>query len=139
MNYFENAKTFFHNCESAKGWAACAEYVDGEGNFDCQAQALAEVNDIKSYVDWLEGLSNVTMPGCSYSVHASAYDAETNTAIFFATFSGAHSGEGGPLPPTQKTTNTHYVYALKMNDDGKITHMTKIWNAPWALREVGWM
>jgi len=26
-----------------------------------------------------------------------------------------------------------------MNDEGKIESMTKIWNAPWALRELGWM
>jgi len=23
-------------------------------------------------------------------------------------------------------------------DDGKISHMTKIWNAGWAMRELGW-
>jgi len=26
-----------------------------------------------------------------------------------------------------------------MNDEGKIESMTKIWNASWALRELGWM
>ncbi|WP_242203498.1 hypothetical protein [Aestuariivivens insulae] len=139
MNSFENAKTFFHNCESAKGWEACAEYVEGEGKFKCQSQALAEVNDIKTYVEWIEGLSNVTMPGSSYNVHSSAYDEENNTAIFFSTFNGTHSGDGGPIPPTNKTTHTDYVYALKMNDQGKVKSMTKIWNAPWALRELGWM
>jgi len=24
-------------------------------------------------------------------------------------------------------------------DDGKISHMTKIWNAGWAMRELGWI
>jgi len=23
--------------------------------------------------------------------------------------------------------------------DGKISHMTKIWNAGWALKELGWI
>jgi hypothetical protein len=23
-------------------------------------------------------------------------------------------------------------------EDGKIRHMTKIWNAGWAMRELGW-
>ena len=32
----------------------------------------------------------------------------------------------------------HYVYALEMNPDDKVERMTKIWNAPWALRELGW-
>lgn len=139
MNTFKNAENFFHNCESAKGWEACQSNVADNATFNCQSKALIEVKDVKTYVDWIEGLSTVTMPGCSYSVHASAYDEANKTAIFFATFTGAHSGEGGPIPPTNKTTNTHYVYALKMNDEGKVESMTKIWNAPWALGELGWM
>jgi hypothetical protein len=43
------------------------------------------------------------------------------------------------VPPTNKTTNSQYVYALTMNSDGKISSMTKVWNASWALRELGWM
>jgi hypothetical protein len=28
---------------------------------------------------------------------------------------------------------------LDMNDEGKIRSMQKVWNAPWAMRELGWM
>jgi hypothetical protein len=24
-------------------------------------------------------------------------------------------------------------------EDGKISHMTKIWNAGWAMKELGWI
>jgi len=139
MNAFENAQKFFHNCESAKGWKSCADFVVGDGKFLAQSEPLMEVKDIKSYVEWVEGLSNVTMPGSRYDLHAAAYDAANNTAIFFSSFIGTHSGDGGPVSPTGKTTNTDYVYAINMNDEGKIVSMTKIWNASWALRELGWM
>jgi hypothetical protein len=139
MKSFETATNFFHNCESAKGWEACKSYVEGNGKFTAQSEPLTEFKEIKDYVEWLAGLSNVTMPGCSYKVHASAFDDATNTAIFYATFTGAHSGDGGPLPPTNKTTNTDYVYSIKMNDHGLVESMTKIWNSSWALRELGWM
>ena len=139
MNSFENAKMFFHNCESAKGWEACKDYVTDNANFSAQSEALAGINKVKDYVDWLAGLSSITMPGCSYKVHSSSYDEFTETALFFATFTGTHLGEGGPIPPTNKTTNTQYVYALKMNDDGKVMSMTKIWNSTWALSELGWI
>ena len=79
------------------------------------------------------------MPVCSCKVHTSSYDESNETALFFATFTGTHLGEGGPIPPTNKTANTQYVYALKMNDDGKVMSMTKIWNSTWALSELGWM
>jgi len=139
MDAFENASKFFHNCESAKGWDICKGYVADKAKFTSQSEALAGVKDVKTYVDWIYGLSTVTMPGCSYDLHVSAYDKDSNTAIFFSTFNGTHSGDGGPIPPTNKTTHTDYVYALKMNDEGKVESMTKIWNAPWALRELGWM
>jgi len=50
-----------------------------------------------------------------------------------------HTGEGGPVPPTNKTTNSQYVYIVTMNDDDKIRGMKKVWNAPWAMKELGWM
>jgi hypothetical protein len=113
--------------------------VADNAKFYAQSEPLIEVKDVKTYVEWMAGLTTITMPNCSYEVHASAYDEENNTAIFYATFTGTHSGEGGPIPPTNKTTNTQYMYAFKMNDEGKIENMTKIWNASWALSELGWM
>jgi hypothetical protein len=43
------------------------------------------------------------------------------------------------VPPTNKQANTEYVYFLKMNDEDKVESMQKVWNASWALRELGWM
>ena len=139
MTPFENATKFFHNCESALGWESCKDYVADNAEFTCQSAALAEVRTVKDYVEWLKGLSTITTPGCSYIVHTAAFDEANNSAIFFGTFTGKHTGDGGPVPPTNMTTNTEYVYNLEMNDDGKVVRMTKIWNAPWALRELGWM
>jgi len=138
MNSFENAKSFFHNCESGKGWGSCKDYVEENALFEAQSAAFADVDKVRVYADAMAGLANVTMPGSSYKIHSSAFDEETNTALFFATFTGTHSGDGGPIPPTNKTTNSHYVYALKMNEEGKVESMTKIWNSPWAFRELGW-
>tara|TARA_R110001606_G_scaffold78302_2_gene181172 strand:+ start:77 stop:496 length:420 start_codon:yes stop_codon:yes gene_type:complete len=139
MKAFENATTFFHNCESAKGWDACKDYVTENAQFNAQSEPLTDVATVMDYVNWMASLGTITMPDCSYNVHTSAYDETNNTAIFFATFTGTHSGDGGPIPPSNKTTNTDYVYAVKMNDEGKVESMTKIWNSSWALRELGWM
>ena len=48
-----------------------------------------------------------------------------------------HTGQGGPCPPTGKSTTTDYVYVMDFDGD-KIRHMTKIWNAGWAMKELGW-
>lgn len=42
------------------------------------------------------------------------------------------------MPPTNKQTNSHYVYALTMDADDKVARMVKVWNASWTLRELGW-
>ena len=40
-------------------------------------------------------------------------------------------------PPTGKSTRSDYVYCMAFDGD-KIRHMTKIWNAGWAMHELGW-
>src|SRR5262249_43420387 len=64
-------------------------------------------------------------------------DHERKNVSAYAVFSGTHSGDGGPVPPTGKSTSTDYVYVMEF-ENGKISHMTKIWNAGWAMRELGW-
>lgn len=55
----------------------------------------------------------------------------------FSVFHGTHTGEGGPIPPTGKSTASDYVYVLQF-DGEKFAHMTKIWNDVEALKELGW-
>ena len=134
----ENATKFFHACESGSGWDACKEYVAEGATFFGQCEPLTEVKSVEEYAGWMAGFAAIA-PDLSYKVNAAAYDSENNKAIIFATDTATHTGEGGPVPPTNKTTVSDYVYALSMNDEGKVTHMHKIWNASWALREFGWM
>jgi len=60
-------------------------------------------------------------------------------ATFFATYHARHAGDGGPVPPTNRETQSHYVYVLEMDGEDKVARMTKIWNAHWAMRELGWL
>jgi len=41
------------------------------------------------------------------------------------------------VPPTGKRVQADYTYVMDFDGD-KIRHMTKIWNADWSLRELGW-
>ncbi len=138
MSAFENATQFFHSCESLKGWEGCKQYVAPDAPFSAQCEPLVDVSTVEAYTEWMVALGS-TLEGCTCDLHTSSYDEAKKTATFFATFTGRHVGEGGPVPPTNKETNTHYVYVLTMNDEGQIEKMVKIWNAPWALKELGWM
>ena len=39
--------------------------------------------------------------------------------------------------PAGKSTSSDYVYMMEFQD-GKISHITKIWNAGWTMKELGW-
>ncbi len=139
MTAFENANKFFEACEAPSGWEGCQSYVADNATFTAQSEPLAELTSVEEYCEWMMQVGRVTLAGATYDLHSSSYDEATRTAIFFATFNGKHTGEGGPVPPTNKETHTHYVYAVTMDADDKVSHLTKIWNAPWAMKELGWM
>ena len=139
MTAFENAKKFFAACETGQGWAGCESYVVDDAGFTAQSGPLAEIKTVEAYCEWMAGFANITAPGSSYDLHSSSFDENTSSAMFFATFNGQHRGEGGPVPPTNQQTHSHYVYILSMNADNKVEKMVKVWNASWAMRELGWM
>jgi hypothetical protein len=139
MNAFENAKKFFAACEAAEGWAVCKDYVVADAPFIAQCEPLVDVNTVEAYCEWMAGFVRTVAPGATYDLHTACYDEATRTAVFFATYHATHTASGGPVPPTNKATHTDYVYVLTMNGDGKVARMVKVWNASWALKELGWM
>lgn len=139
MSAFEVATRFFEACEKPLGWEGCVEYVAESASFTAQSEPLAEIDTVEAYCEWMKAFGTVTASGATYELHCSSYDEATRSAMFFATYHATHTGDGGPVAPTGKQTNSHYVYILKMGDDDKVAEMTKIWNAPWAMKELGWM
>jgi hypothetical protein len=41
------------------------------------------------------------------------------------------------LPTNPEEPTTDYVYVMEFDGD-KIRHLTKIWNAGWAMKELSW-
>ncbi|MCX6598927.1 MAG: nuclear transport factor 2 family protein [Acidobacteria bacterium] len=130
------AEAFFVACETGKGWEACSAYCAPDATFSAQAEPLLEVKTLAAYADWMKGLMPV-LPGCSYDLKSFATDEARHNVTAYAVFNATHTGEGGPLPPTGKSTSTDYVYSMQFDGD-KIVHMTKIWHSGLALKELGW-
>ncbi|KAL3926047.1 MAG: hypothetical protein SGARI_005736 [Bacillariaceae sp.] len=136
---FENCKAFLRAIDTGKGYDAGIEYVkEGGAAFDCQCEALKDMTTVKEYADWLEGLGKGPLPGNTVEVKSIAFDEEQNLVTYVGVFTATHSGEGGPVPPTNKEMKSDYVYLIQMNDDGKVESMKKIWNDGFALKQVGW-
>ena len=136
---FDIAKEFFHACEKPLGWQACRKFATSDATFKAQSEPIAEITSLDAYCDWMHAFGTITAMGSSYTLHFQAWDEEQRTGLFYATFHGTHVGAGGPVEPTGKSTDSDYVYAITLNDDDKVVHMTKIWNAPWAMAELGWV
>ena len=132
----ETAKKFFDACETGQGWEGCRNYCRADASFAAQAEPLASTTTLEAYTDWMKGLLGF-MPDGRYEVRSFAADPVRNNVCAYGVFTATHTGGGGPLPPTGKSTRTDYVYVMDFRD-GKISHMTKIWNAPWAMKELGW-
>ncbi len=138
MTAFETAQEFFHACESSEGWQGCERYVSAGAPFSAQCEGLEDTETVEAYCEWMAALGKGPLAGCVYEIHSSSYDEANRTAVFFATLTATHVGEGGPVPPTNKQTKTDYMYALSMNDEGKVAKMRKVWNVSWTYRELGW-
>ena len=132
----ETARAFFEACETGEGWDGCSQYCHPEAGFSAQAEPLGDVRTVHDYTQWMKGALGL-MPDGRYELKAFATDPERSSVCAYAVFSGTHTGEGGPVPPTGKSMSTDYVYVMEF-DDGKIRHMTKIWNAGMAMRDIGW-
>lgn len=132
----EVAERFFEACETGKGWDGCKEYCDADATFAAQAEPLADVNSLEQYAEWMKGLCAI-MSDAGYEVKSMATDDARHNVCAYGVFSGTHTGEGGPVPPTGKRVSSDYVYVMDFDGD-KIKHMTKIWHSGWALKELGW-
>jgi len=131
------AKEFFAACEGGKGWGVCKAYCLPNATFSAQAEPLADVKTLQQYTDWMQGLMKI-LPDGNYEVKSFATDNERNNVSAYGIFSGTHTGEGGPCPPTGKHVSTDYVYVMDFDGD-KIRHMTKIWHSGLAMKELGWV
>ena len=132
----EQAKSFFDACETGKGWEDCSPYCHPEATFSAQAAALADIETLEGYCEWMKNLFT-PVPDGRYELKFFALDEERNCVAAFAVFHGTQTGPGGPGEPTGNTVAADYVYAMQFDGD-RIFHMTKIWNDTISLQQLGW-
>lgn len=60
-----------------------------------------------------------------------------HSVVAYAVFHDTHTGDGGLVPPAGRRTSTDYVYVMRFEGE-KIAHLTKVWHAGLAMKELGW-
>lgn len=132
----DRAMRFFDACETGQGWAVCGEFCTPDATFSAQAGALADIASLEGYCEWMKGLLT-PIPDAHYELKSLSEDGERRCVTAYAVFKGTHTGPGGPVEPTGRKAAADYVYAMEF-EDGRIRHMTKIWNDVFSLQQLGW-
>jgi predicted ester cyclase len=132
----DTAQSFFDACETGKGWEGCKAHCHPGATFSAQAGALAGIDTLEGYTDWMKGMFTL-VPDGSYEIRSFAVDEARRNVSAYGVFRGTHTGQGGPVPPTGKKIEADYVYVMAFDDD-RIRHMTKIWNDGISLKQLGW-
>ena len=130
------AEAFFASCDTGKGWAGCSVYCSPDATFSAQAEPLLEVRTLEQYTEWMKAITAI-LPDARYELKSFATDDARNNVAAYAVFHGTHTGPGGPVPPTGRSTSSDYVYVMQFEGD-KIVHITKIWHAGLAMKDLGW-
>lgn len=131
-----SARQFFDSCETGQGWDTCKAFCNPDATFSAQAGALSEISTLEGYCEWMKGLLT-PIPDGHYELKFFAADEADRSVAAVAVFHGTQTGPGGPVPPTGNSIAADYVYHIQFND-GRITHMTKIWNDAYSLQQLGW-
>ena len=132
----DTAQSFFDACETGKGWEGCKAHCHPGATFSAQAGALAGIDTLEGYTDWMKGMFTL-VPDGSYEIRSFAVDEARCNVSAYGVFRGTHTGQGGPVPPTGKKIEADYVYVMAFDGD-RIRHMTKIWNDGISMKQLGW-
>jgi hypothetical protein len=96
-----------------------------------------EIDAVAGYTETMKGLIAGPIPDGHYELRSFAVDEERGSVCGYAAFKGTNTGECGPGAPTVNKVESDYVYVMEF-DQGRIRHMTKIWNDGFAMRQLGW-
>ena len=107
-----------------------------DATFCAQAEPLLDVKTLEQSTDWMKGILSV-LPDARYELKSFARDTAGNNVAAYAVFYGTHTGPGGPVPLTGQRISTDYVSVMQFTGD-KISHLTKIWDAGLAPKDLGW-
>ena len=135
---FTNAKTVMMAIDDGKPFDSYKDLVADGATFSAQAPALSDIQTVEAWGAWMKNFVENIGPDCRVEIKSCAWDAERRTASMFAVYHATHTGDGCPVPATNKMSHTDCVYVLQMNKDNKVEHFYKIWNDAFCMKELGW-
>ena len=149
LQLLDNIKEFLDNCWKGLGWSWCRTYCSSNATFRSQALTFHPPqaskpnlgSSLKNYVDWMGIIVEDVLSNCYQTDVELLYDPKTRIALCYCVFHGTYSKTPirSNLPsPTMKDVATDCSYKIRMDREGKISDMAKVWNSEWFEKELGW-
>ena len=121
MNILTTARAFFDACDYGKSWSECERYCHPNATFETEAETLKNVDTLAIYCDWMVDALAMFDENVAVEIKAEAHDQTRDIVLIYAEIRG-----NVIIWPEPMFAKTNYVYAIQF-DEGKIRHMTKIW------------
>eukprot|EP00755_Sulcionema_specki_P020342 Sspe_Gene.71655::Locus_42561_Transcript_1_1_Confidence_1.000_Length_3641::g.71655::m.71655/K15013/ACSBG; long-chain-fatty-acid--CoA ligase ACSBG len=133
----ELALTIFAMIDSGKGYRAIESLCATGAVFQSDAFPLLDIRTVQAYANWMVGVATKICPSdFCYTIHS--VTGERDVVTISAECSGTYTGEGGPVPATNRTMSCTYSYTFTFGDGHKLVHMSKVWDAFSAYTGWGW-
>eukprot|EP01006_Ploeotia_vitrea_P062753 TRINITY_DN84346_c0_g1_i1.p2 TRINITY_DN84346_c0_g1~~TRINITY_DN84346_c0_g1_i1.p2 ORF type:complete len:176 (-),score=27.83 TRINITY_DN84346_c0_g1_i1:58-585(-) len=136
--WHDAVKDFFFCMDMGRGWEACKRYCTEDAVY-YDPEAFPDMHTLSAWTDWMTGFVK-SFPDADPELKYFTVDNDHRVAIIYAIYhTGLHSVavEGFP-PPTGKGSSLEYSYVFNVNGNGKVTKVTKVWDAGNALGALGW-
>ena len=143
IDYVPNAcvdlgREFFHAVLSGEGAYIANKFCvdDAVASFNCIA--FPGYNTVDQYATFMQGLTRQICPDAKYEITCICSN-EQQVSVF-ASLSGTHTGEGGPVRPYDPPRKFKVDFAAFLSYDpyDKITHCHKVFDKYTLWAQLGW-
>ena len=130
-----NRRAVLRRMRDRKGLGGLRAVLPPRRDLRGQTDALAEVDTLEAYTEWMKGLLT-PLPDGTAELKSFAVDEARQNVTAFAVFPGRTPATADRCRRPASAA-VDYVYVMEFDGD-KIRHMTKIWNDGITMRQLGW-
>ena len=121
----ETAEQFFDACETGKGWDGCAPYCHPGATFAGQTAALAGIDTLEAYTEWMKDLLT-PLPDGTAEVRSFAVDEVRHNVAAYGIFRGTHTGDFMGIPASGKPVEMRSIDIWRIEDGMFVEHWDEL-------------
>jgi hypothetical protein len=132
----ETGGEFFHAILSGEGAHIANKFCIDDATFDCGA--FPGYNTVEQYATFMQGITKQICPDSKYKITSICSNEED--VMIMGTLSGTHTGQGGPLTPSDppRKFTVDFSAVAHFDEFDKISHCHKVFDKYSLWSQLGW-